>query len=182
MPEARRTLVKSPPELWAEVSDPDCLARHLEAFGEIKITRVEPETALAWESDHATGTVALAPSGWGTKVIVTAESAEPKAVEPEAVAEPEPEPEPEPASDRRAELQRLLRAAEAEAERRRADTVDRDAVVEAADERLQEARRTLRRLESEAAAALDAVTDAEEAALAAEREVRRLRGLLRRAG
>jgi len=27
--EVQRTLVKSPPELWAELSDPDALARHL---------------------------------------------------------------------------------------------------------------------------------------------------------
>ena len=46
--EARRTLVKSPPELWAEISDPDSLARHLGAFGEIRITRLEPEATVAW--------------------------------------------------------------------------------------------------------------------------------------
>lgn len=101
MPEARRTLVKSPPELWAELSDPDALARHLEAFGEIKITRLEPESAVAWEGDGARGTVALAPSGWGTKVTVTAETApdEPIEVEPadaDAVAEPADAPVEEP--------------------------------------------------------------------------------------
>ena len=70
--EAIRTLVKSPPELWAECSDPSSLARHLGEFGEIKITRLEPETAVAWEGEHASGTVRLEPSGWGTRVVLTA--------------------------------------------------------------------------------------------------------------
>src|SRR5262245_5683475 len=96
-PTAERTLVKSPPELWAEVSDAEALGRHLEAFGEIRITRLEPETTVAWEGDCASGTVSLAPSGWGTKVTLTAElraleeGMVEAVVEPEAVvAEPEP--------------------------------------------------------------------------------------------
>jgi hypothetical protein len=112
-PRAQRTLVKSPPELWAEVSDLEALARHLGEFGEIRITRLEPETTVAWEGDRARGTVQLEPSGWGTKVTLTAEleaaapQPEPVAAEPEpepVAAEPEPEPlaapptpEPEPA-------------------------------------------------------------------------------------
>ena len=75
-PRAQRTLVKSPPELWAEVSDVDHLARHLGEFGEIRITRLEPETTVAWEGDRACGTVALEPAGWGTKVTLTAKIAE----------------------------------------------------------------------------------------------------------
>src|SRR3954466_3497434 len=71
-PRAQRTLVKSPPELWAEVSDVEALARHLGAFGEIRITRLEPETTVAWEGDRARGTVELEPSGWGTRVTLTA--------------------------------------------------------------------------------------------------------------
>jgi hypothetical protein len=70
--EASRRLVKSPPELWAECSDPGCLARHLGEFGEIKITRVEPETTVAWEGERARGTVLIEPSGWGTRVTLTA--------------------------------------------------------------------------------------------------------------
>jgi hypothetical protein len=70
--EASRTLVKSPPELWAECSDAASLARHLGQFGEICITRLEPETAVAWEGEHASVTVRLEPSGWGTRVILTA--------------------------------------------------------------------------------------------------------------
>jgi hypothetical protein len=115
----KRTLVKSPPELWAEVSDLEALAKHLGEFGEIKITRLEPETTVVWEGDRIRGTVQLEPSGWGTKVTLTAELAEieeapeplpePVAIEeppplpiqetpePEPTAEPvEPEPEPEP--------------------------------------------------------------------------------------
>jgi hypothetical protein len=74
-PRAQRTLVKSPPELWAELSDLEALARHLGEFGEIRITRLEPETTVAWEGDRARGTVELEPAGWGTKVTITAELA-----------------------------------------------------------------------------------------------------------
>ena len=69
---AGRTLVKSPPELWAVCSDADSLGQHLEAFGEIRITRLEPETTVAWEGERASGTVRLEPSGWGTRVTITA--------------------------------------------------------------------------------------------------------------
>jgi hypothetical protein len=69
--QSSRTLVKSAPELWAECSDAASLARHLGAFGEIRITKLEPETSVAWEGDAASGTVKLEPSGWGTRVILT---------------------------------------------------------------------------------------------------------------
>jgi len=97
---AKRTLVKSPPELWEELSEVEGLAKHLGAFGEIKITKLEPEHKVAWEGEHASGTVSIEPSGWGTKVTLEAElpeTAEPEPEpepEPEAVVEPEPEPEP----------------------------------------------------------------------------------------
>jgi hypothetical protein len=74
--EASRRLVKSPPELWAECSDATSLSRHLDgSFGEIRITRLEPEVAVAWEGTFASGTVRLEPSGWGTRVILTARPA-----------------------------------------------------------------------------------------------------------
>jgi hypothetical protein len=105
-----RTLVKSAPELWAECSDAASLARHLGAFGEIRITKLEAETTVAWEGAAASGTVKLESSGWGTRVTLTVTQGErpaepePVALEPEPVAvEPvavEPEPvavEPEPA-------------------------------------------------------------------------------------
>ncbi len=102
--EASRTLVKSPPELWAECSDASSLARHLDQFGDIRITKLEPETAVAWEGERGSGTVRIEPSGWGTKVILTAVwSLEEAHADPVAVgqpAEPEPadaEPELEPA-------------------------------------------------------------------------------------
>jgi hypothetical protein len=70
--EVQRTLVKSPPELWAELSNVATLARLLdERFGEIEITRANPEKSLAWASADASGTVELAASGWGTKVRLT---------------------------------------------------------------------------------------------------------------
>jgi hypothetical protein len=86
---AQRTLVKSPPELWSELSEVDRLAKHLEAFGEIKITKLEPEQTVAWEGESASGTVSIEPSGWGTKVTLTAhvEGAEkpPEELKPEGV-------------------------------------------------------------------------------------------------
>jgi hypothetical protein len=90
MPEiqASRRLVKSPPELWAEVSDAASLARHLGEVGEITITRLEPETTVAWEGEHASGTVELAPAGWGTSVTFTAEPIEAVSAQPEADTEP----------------------------------------------------------------------------------------------
>ncbi len=94
--EANRTLVKSPPELWAELSDMAALARHLGEFGEIRITRTEPESVVEWEGDLACGSVRLEPSGWGTKVTLTALPVmlDPPEPEPEPEREPEPEPEP----------------------------------------------------------------------------------------
>jgi hypothetical protein len=103
--QASRRLVKSPPELWAEVSDAASLARHLGEVGEITITRLEPETTVAWEGERASGTVELAAAGWGTAVTLTAEpvgdaaaGTEPESdSEPAAIAVPEPpvaEPEP----------------------------------------------------------------------------------------
>ena len=69
--EVQRTLVKSPPELWTELSDPEALARHLGELGEIRITRTEPENLVEWEAEGTTGTVEIAPSGWGTRVTLT---------------------------------------------------------------------------------------------------------------
>jgi hypothetical protein len=104
---ATRTLVKSPPELWAECSDAASLGRHLDQFGDIRITRLEPETAVAWEGELASGTVRLEPSGWGTRVVLTARPAEGPPVAQTAAApeqaeaateQAEPAPEPEEAA------------------------------------------------------------------------------------
>src|ERR1700691_1097829 len=100
--EVQRTLVKSPPELWSELSNPDALARHLAELGEIRITSVEPETKVEWETDGASGVVHLKQSGWGTKVTLSVtRGASAVEAQPETVTEPEPEretvatPEPE---------------------------------------------------------------------------------------
>lgn len=92
--EAKRTLVKSPPELWAELSDMTALARHLGEFGEIRITRTEPESVVEWEGELASGSVRLEPSGWGTKVTLTALPVmlDPPPPEPEPDSVPAPEP------------------------------------------------------------------------------------------
>ncbi len=106
--EAKRTLVKSPPEIWAEVSDAGALARHLGEFGEIRITRTQPESLVEWEGEMASGCVRLEPSGWGTKVTLVAEAA--GAAAPEPAREPDPAPEPEPApAPRRSWWSRLRR-------------------------------------------------------------------------
>jgi hypothetical protein len=92
--EVQRTLVKSPPELWAELSDPVALARHLGELGEIRIVRIEPESKVEWAAENTTGTVSIKPSGWGTKVTlsVTRETAEVQPASPDAVSEPPSEP------------------------------------------------------------------------------------------
>jgi hypothetical protein len=99
--EVQRTLVKSPPELWAELSDPDALSRHLSKLGEIRITRVEPETKVEWEAEGASGVVHLKQSGWGTKVTLslTRETPVSEEPEPEQIAEPEPVTQPEPIAE-----------------------------------------------------------------------------------
>jgi hypothetical protein len=107
--QASRTLVKSAPELWAECSDAASLARHLGAFGEIRITKLEPVTAVVWEGEATRGTVRLAPSGWGTRVVLTAG---PDAAAQEPAAEPDPEPQLEvvevPAAPHRGLLSRVF--------------------------------------------------------------------------
>jgi hypothetical protein len=107
---AQRTLVKSVPELWAELSEPALLGRMLnEPFGEIRITRLTPESSIGWESELAAGSVELEPSGFGTRVRLTAQiTTEPEPPEPgpgllarllarlrgSAPAPPEPDPSP----------------------------------------------------------------------------------------
>src|SRR5262245_43469983 len=93
--EVHRRLVKSPPELWAELSDVEGLARHLGEFGEIRITRTDPETTVAWEGERARGTVEIEPSGWGTKVTLTAEPVGANEAAPKE-AKPDPDPAPKP--------------------------------------------------------------------------------------
>ena len=96
--EVRRTLVKSPPELWAELSDPAALGRHLGELGEIRIVKIEPERTVDWEAAAAdgaevSGRVKIEPSGWGTRVTLSASRG---VVEPEPATEPEQATEPIP--------------------------------------------------------------------------------------
>ena len=98
---AERTLVKSPPELWSELSELERLAKHLDAFGDIRITRLEPEREVAWEAERAAGTISLEPSGWGTKVTLTAAlEQEAPAVDEEVDDAPEPSSSPQPEPSR----------------------------------------------------------------------------------
>lgn len=110
--EAQRTLVKSPPELWNELSEPASLSRHLGELGDIRITNMEPESVVEWEAELLRGTVKLEPSGWGTRVTLTVNrefpdsdgSAMPEmesplqAVVPEDFAQPEKAAQPEQAA------------------------------------------------------------------------------------
>ena len=93
MPTVKRTLVKSGPELWAEVSDPEALGTHFEAFGEIRITRTADASLVEWEGERATGRLELEPSGFGTRVEIVGESASRELPTPPAPPAPPP-PEP----------------------------------------------------------------------------------------
>ncbi|MGB0872976.1 MAG: hypothetical protein ACPGYP_07550 [Solirubrobacterales bacterium] len=88
-----RTLVKSQPEVWAELEQVERLA---ELLGDdaIEITRSEPETTIEWQGESANGTIEISASGWGTKVRLTAETAATQPPTPEPEPKPEPEPEP----------------------------------------------------------------------------------------
>jgi hypothetical protein len=99
---AQRTLVKSLPEVWAQLSETGQLAELLDrTFGSVRVTRLVAEETIDWESDLARGRVKLEPSGFGTRVRLTAELAE------TIPAAPPPPPAPDPAP--RGLLARLLR-------------------------------------------------------------------------
>jgi hypothetical protein len=70
--EVSRTLVKSPPELWAELQGD----RLEQAVGDVTVHAEDPERVLAWEAEGARGRAVLEPAGWGTKVTLTAETEE----------------------------------------------------------------------------------------------------------
>lgn len=90
---AKRTLVKSGPELWAEVSDPEQLGAHFAAFGEIRITRLTDASLVEWEGERAAGRLELGASGFGTRVELTAEVIS-RELPPPPALEPEPVPKP----------------------------------------------------------------------------------------
>ena len=88
MATVKRTLVKSSPELWAEVSDPEALGAHFAAFGPIRITRTADAALVEWEGERAAGRLALEPSGFGTRVEIAAEPASMELPAPPAPAPP----------------------------------------------------------------------------------------------
>jgi hypothetical protein len=67
--EVSRTLVKSPPELWEELSG-DRLPQTIDGA---RVERTGEDNSLAWEADGVRGTARIEASGWGTKVTLTAE-------------------------------------------------------------------------------------------------------------
>jgi hypothetical protein len=74
-------LVKSQPELWQVLDQPERLqgwsSGLLGHAAEVNVTEREPETRLAWEASAAAEAasieVALNQDGWGTNVSITAE-------------------------------------------------------------------------------------------------------------
>lgn len=72
MVKSKRTLLKSAPELWDEISDPKKLQRHLIELKDVQITSKDPQSLVTWRATDTAGEVRLAPSGWGTQVTLTA--------------------------------------------------------------------------------------------------------------
>jgi hypothetical protein len=73
--ELERTLVKSPPELWEELSSEQSLSRWL---GVVRLAATDPPNRLEWDSDVAHGVIELEASGWGTTVRALAETGAPE--------------------------------------------------------------------------------------------------------
>lgn len=69
--EWERRLIKSPPEVWAQLSSPTRLGAWL---GEVRISAVDPPHRLEWETPRARGVIELEPLGWGTRIRVQAET------------------------------------------------------------------------------------------------------------
>ena len=82
MESANRTLVKSPPELWEVLDQPERMQGLMSSLlghaAEIKVFAREDGTHLGWEADddgeRAWIEVEIAEKGWGTNVRVTAEN------------------------------------------------------------------------------------------------------------
>jgi hypothetical protein len=116
--EVSRTLVKSPPELWSELSG----ERLSEAVGGASLKVTEDERRIEWEADGASGAAVLEPAGWGTKLTLTATFEEVARLEPDVArmglwarligakppAPPEPEPPAQPPGDLQQALEQLL--------------------------------------------------------------------------
>jgi hypothetical protein len=82
MKSASRTLVKSPPELWELIDQPDrmqgLMCGLLGRATEVTVDERKPESVLRWhaagDGEQAWIEVELAEKGWGTRVEVSAES------------------------------------------------------------------------------------------------------------
>ncbi len=82
MESAKRTLVKSPPELWELIDQPERMQGLMSSLvghaAEIKVFAREDGTHLGWEAttegERAWIEVEIFEKGWGTKVKVTAEN------------------------------------------------------------------------------------------------------------
>jgi hypothetical protein len=82
MKSASRTLVKSPPELWELLDQPDRMQGLMCALVgraiEVSVEQREPESLLRWEASDGGADawieVELAEKGWGTNVKVKAEN------------------------------------------------------------------------------------------------------------
>jgi hypothetical protein len=101
--EVSRTLVKSPPELWTELRG----ERLAEAVGGATVSVAEAERRIEWRAQGASGAAELQPTGWGTRLTLTAEvEEEVSRLEPEVAGvglwgrlrgvRPEPPPPPTP--------------------------------------------------------------------------------------
>ncbi len=88
-----RTLVKSPPEVWAELEREGRLAELLALDG-LEVTVAQELAVLEWNADQAHGRIEITASGWGTKVSLTADVAEAEVAgaEPDEVEDVEPPP------------------------------------------------------------------------------------------
>ena len=64
-----RTLVKSPPELWAEIASEEALQRWL---GNVRLTAADAPARVEWVRPDSAGVIELTASGWGTRVRAVA--------------------------------------------------------------------------------------------------------------
>jgi hypothetical protein len=68
--ELERTLVKSPPEVWEELSAEAGLSRWLD---KVEVRECHAPSRIEWASSGMSGRIELEPSGWGTRVRARAE-------------------------------------------------------------------------------------------------------------
>jgi hypothetical protein len=87
----QRTILKSMPELWQQLLEGEPLRAAFGSDGELKVSELERERALAFETTSLSGRITLQQSGWGTKVeaVLSARSEQPTP-EPAAAAPKEP--------------------------------------------------------------------------------------------